>query len=312
MDHQQPDQRWAAPHDAHGHDVHQDLRGQLSHRKDPRMTTIGQHETPTRAAATPVTDRYVVGVTLLAAAFTLIAGVWALLWPGSFAEAIKFPEHTHFLHDVGAFQIGIGVTLALAVPWRDALAVVLTGFLVGNTIHAANHVVDLDLGGRDSDPWLLGLLSLLVAVALVGRLRQLHYVVGRVEPTCDPRLAPFVDQKTALLITFRRDGTPVATPLSVAVEGGHAYVRTYEQAGKTKRLRNDSHVELAPSTTRGTPTGAPIPAEARRLDVAGDHHAARLLRRKHPLLHGVLVPLLHRLGRAKTGHTVHFELTPSI
>jgi PPOX class probable F420-dependent enzyme len=276
------------------------------------MTTVDQHEPPTRAAAAPpATDRYVVGITLLAAASSLIAGVWALFWPDSFAEAVRFPEHTHFLHDVGAFQIGIGLTLALAVLWRDALAVVLTGFLVGNTIHAANHAVDLDLGGRDSDPWLLGLLSVVVAVALVRRLRQLHYVVGRVEPSCDPRLVPFVEQKTALLTTFRRDGTPVATPLSVAVEGDRAYIRTYEKAGKTKRLRNDGHVELTPSTTRGTPTGAPIRAEARRLDAAGGHHAARLLSRKHPLLHGILVPALHRLGRAKTGHTVHFELTPS-
>jgi PPOX class probable F420-dependent enzyme len=276
------------------------------------MTTVHQHEPPTRtAAAAPATDRYVVSVTLLAAAFSLIAGVWALFWPGSFAEAVRFPEHTHFLHDVGAFQIGIGLTLALAVLWRDPLAVVLTGFLVGNTIHAANHAVDLDLGGRDSDPWLLGLLSVVVAVALVRRLRQLHYVVGRVEPSCDPRLAPFVEQKTAVLTTFRRDGTPVATPLSVAVEGGHAYVRTYEKAGKTKRLRHNSHVELAPSTTRGTPTGAPVAAEARRLDAAEGQHAARLLARKHPLLHGILVPVLHRSGRAKTGHTVHFELTPS-
>jgi PPOX class probable F420-dependent enzyme len=276
------------------------------------MTRVDQHQPPTRAgAAAPATDRYVVGVTLLAAASSLIAGVWALFWPGSFAEAVRFPEHTHFLHDVGAFQIGIGLTLALAVLWRDPVAVVLTGFLVGNTIHAVNHAVDLDLGGRDSDPWLLGLASVLVAVALVRRLRQLHYVVGRVAPSCNPTLAPFVEQKTALLTTFRRDGTPVATPLSVAVDGDHAYVRTYEKAGKAKRLRNNTHVELAPSTTRGTATGAPVSAEARRLDAAGAHHAARLLRRKHPLLHGVLVPLLHRVGRAKTGHTVHFELTPS-
>jgi PPOX class probable F420-dependent enzyme len=275
------------------------------------MTTAERHETPTRVPATPVADRYVVGVTLLVAAFSLVAGVWALLWPGSFAEAVKFPEHTHFVHDIGAFQIGIGVTLALAVLWRDPLAVVLTGFLVGNTIHTINHAVDLDLGGRDSDPWLLGLVSVLVAIVLVRRMRQLHHVLGRVEPTCDPLLALFVDQKTALLTTFRRDGTPVATPLSVAVEGDHAYFRTYEKAGKTKRLRNSSHVELTPSTTRGSPTGTPMPAEARQLSGAEERHAAWLLRRKHPLLHGILVPSLHRLGRAKTGRTVHFELTPS-
>jgi hypothetical protein len=35
--------------------------------------------------------------------------------------------------------------------------------------------------------------------------------------------------------------------------------------------------------------------------------AARLLARRHPLLHGVLVPLIRRLGRAKTGKTLHFS-----
>jgi PPOX class probable F420-dependent enzyme len=275
------------------------------------MTTVEGHQTPTTTGGAAAIDAYVVGITLLAAVFSLVAGVWALFWPGSFADAVRFPEHTHFLHDIGAFQIGIGVTLALAVLWRDPVAVVLTGFLVGSTIHAVNHAVDLDLGGRDSDPWLLGLVSVLVAVGLARRLRQLHHVVGRVEPTCDPGLAPFVEQKTALLTTFRRDGTPVPTPLSVVVDGDHGYVRTYEKAGKTKRLRNNSHVELAPSTTRGKPTGAPVPAEARRVVAAEEHRAARLLRRKHPLLHGILVPLTHRVGRRKTGHTVHFELTPS-
>jgi PPOX class probable F420-dependent enzyme len=69
-------------------------------------------------------------------------------------------------------------------------------------------------------------------------------------------------------------------------------------------------VEVAPSTARGRPTGPGIPATARRLEGAEAGHAARLLARKHPWLHGVLVPLTHRLGRAKTGRTVHFELTP--
>jgi hypothetical protein len=34
----------------------------------------------------------------------------------------------------------------------------------------------------------------------------------------------------------------------------------------------------------------------------------RRLRRKHPFLHGLLVPLTHRIGRARTGRTVHYEL----
>jgi PPOX class probable F420-dependent enzyme len=259
----------------------------------------------------PGVDRAVAAVTLLVAALSLVAGVWALLWPSSFAEAVRFPEHTHFLHDVGAFQIGIGVTALLALLWRDPLAAVLAGFLVGNTIHAVNHGVDLDLGGRDSDPWLLGLLSLVTAWVLARRLRQLYHVVGRVGTATDLRLARFVEQKTVRLTTFRRNGTPVPTPVSIAVEDDHAYVRSFEKAGKAKRQSNDSHVEVAPSSARGAPTGDAIPAQARLLDGDESRHAARVLRRKHPLLHGVVVPLTHRLGRSTYGRTIHYELVPS-
>jgi hypothetical protein len=69
-------------------------------------------------------------------------------------------------------------------------------------------------------------------------------------------------------------------------------------------------VEVAPSTAQGRSTGPGMQATARRLEGAEARRAARLLARKHPLLHGVLVPLTHRLGRPKTGKTVHFQLTP--
>jgi hypothetical protein len=75
--------------------------------------------------------RFVLAVTLLAGLFMTAAGVAALLAPGWFADAAGFPRHTHFVHDAGAFQLGIGVTLLLAVTWRDGLALVLAGFLVG-------------------------------------------------------------------------------------------------------------------------------------------------------------------------------------
>ena len=49
----------------------------------------------------------------------------------------------HFQHDAGVFQIGIGVGLLAALVVRDALVVVLLGFLVANTLHAVNHGIDL-------------------------------------------------------------------------------------------------------------------------------------------------------------------------
>jgi PPOX class probable F420-dependent enzyme len=254
--------------------------------------------------------RLVLAVTLLAGLFMTTAGVAALLAPSWFADAAGFPRHTHLVHDAGAFQLGIGITLLLALVWHDGLAVALAGFLVANTTHAVNHAVDLDLGGRSGDPWALAALSALTAAALVVRLGQLGWVVGEVAPAASPALTRFVRQKTVLVTTYRQDGRPVSTPVSLAVDGDHAYLRSFEQAGKTRRLRNNPRVEVAPSTARGRPTGPAILATARRLQGAEARRAARLLAAKHPLLHGVLVPLTHRLGRAKTGKTVQFQLTP--
>jgi PPOX class probable F420-dependent enzyme len=254
--------------------------------------------------------RFVLAVALLAGLSMVVPGVWALLWPSSFADAVGFPRHTHFVHDAGAFQLGIGVTLLLAVAWRDGLALALAGLLVANTLHTVNHAVDLNLGGHALDSWGLAVLSLLTGIALIVRLRQLGWVVGEVTPAASPALARFTRQKTVLLTSYRRDGRPVGTPVGIAVDGDRAVFRSFEKAGKTRRIRANPRITAAPSTARGTPTGPAVQATARRLEGAEARHAARLLAGKHPLLHGLLVPLTHRLGRAKTGRTVHFELTP--
>ena len=62
---------------------------------------------------------FVLAVTLLAGLFMTAAAVAALLAPGWFAGTAGFPRHTHFVHDAGAFQLGIGVTLLLALIWHD-------------------------------------------------------------------------------------------------------------------------------------------------------------------------------------------------
>ncbi len=256
--------------------------------------------------------RFVVrATTALTGIFMLAAGVWAMASPRSFADFVDFPAAEHFVHDVGAFQIGIGVTLLLAMIWADALAVALGGFLVGNSLHIVSHAMDLDSGGNDADLWLLVALSVIVLGALMTRLRQLGCVVGEVRAATSAAWTPFVHHKTAVLTTYRRDGTRVDTPLSIAVDGDRAFVRSYERAGKTKRIHNNPGVAIAPSTALGKPTGPALRAHARQLSGIESRNAARALHRKYPLLQGVLVPLAHRvLLRAKTGKTVHFELTP--
>ena len=118
--------------------------------------------------------------------------------------------------------------------------------------------------------------------------------------------APFARQQTVLLTTFRRDGTPVETPVNIAVDGDRAFIRSWDSAGKVKRIRNNPEVTIAPCTVGGRPTGPPITARARILTGQESARAGRLLARKHPILQGVLVPLAHRL-RGNT--TTHIELT---
>jgi len=105
-------------------------------------------------------------------------GVWALVGPESFSEFVNFPPHRHFVRDVGAFQLGIGVTLLLAAFRADGLVVALAGYLVGPAAHTVVHVLDPHLGGSVGQTLLIGLGALLAAVALAACWRTKHPDMG--------------------------------------------------------------------------------------------------------------------------------------
>ncbi|HYG96729.1 MAG TPA: PPOX class F420-dependent oxidoreductase [Solirubrobacterales bacterium] len=130
--------------------------------------------------------------------------------------------------------------------------------------------------------------------------------VATIERTdAEALLEPLREQWAVLLKTRRRDGSWVATPVNLAVEGERAYFGTPAGSGKVKRLRNFDTVELAPCTPRGKPTGVAMAARARRLE--GEEAAAARARmlRKYPFVHRLLVPLELRLKRT---YEIHYEL----
>ena len=104
----------------------------------------------------------------------------------------------------------------------------------------------------------------------------------------------FTEQKTIALTTYRRDGTPVITPVHIAVVGSVAYIRTFDPSGKLKRMRRTPDVEIAPSTTRGRITGEAMHATARVLGGDEARVAAQAIAAKYPFLHGRLIPWVHR------------------
>jgi hypothetical protein len=152
---------------------------------------IGKHDTTAGSGR----RQGVVVVAVLVAAFVMLAaGAWCWLDPASFAAATNWPEHEHFLHDAGAFQMGIGVTLLGALWSRDVLAVVLAGAVFTNGLHAVNHLMDQEMGGRAGDPWLIGAVALVALAGLVVRLRTLRRVPAVRRPGLPRPWTPSVRQ----------------------------------------------------------------------------------------------------------------------
>jgi PPOX class probable F420-dependent enzyme len=114
---------------------------------------------------------------------------------------------------------------------------------------------------------------------------------------------------TVALTTFRRDGSEAESLVSVAVtDDGRAVFRTYAETWKARRLRRDPRVRVTPTTFRSRPVAPGMAARARRLDGQDAAAARKALARRHPFLHGVAVPIAHRLRGL---HTQHYELLPA-
>ncbi len=117
------------------------------------------------------------------------------------------------------------------------------------------------------------------------------------------------DEKYLLLTTFRRNGTPVPTPVWAARDNGTIYVWSAADAGKVKRIRNNGDVTLAPCDFRGNPTGDTTKAHAKLLDEQHSDHARVLIARKYGIV-GRITMLGSRLRRGRKG-TVGIEIVPS-
>jgi len=131
--------------------------------------------------------------------------------------------------------------------------------------------------------------------------------------TITPTLDGFAGQKTVILTTYRRDGTPVDTPVHIAVDGGHAFIRTYEKAFKTGRLRRHPEADLWLASNGTAPAalalarpgaarrvGSPVRVRATELSGDASRRAAAALARKYPLLQGILIPRMHSLRGTRT------------
>ena len=94
------------------------------------------------------------------------------------------------------------------------------------------------------------------------------------------QISPAGDEYFALR-TFRRDGSPVSTPIWLAPARGYLYAYTPCRSWKVRRIRHDPKVEIAPSNFAGEPHGQWRSGHARVLSVTELRIAKRAMTEKY-------------------------------
>jgi PPOX class probable F420-dependent enzyme len=129
-------------------------------------------------------------------------------------------------------------------------------------------------------------------------------------PSSFPHLA---GQQYMSLTTFRKNGTPVPTPVWFAEQGGRLYVTTDRHSGKVKRIRSNGRVTVAPCKFNGSLLGEAVEASA---VVVADPVAAGLAQRALRDKYGFIYTFLTGVGRVRRSitrapdDTVYLEILP--
>jgi uncharacterized protein len=91
----------------------------------------------------------------------------------------------------------------------------------------------------------------------------------------------------ALVVTFKRSGEAIPSPVLFALADRNVVFRTDAGVGKVKRMRSNPRVLVGPCNMRGKPLGPLAEGRARFLDGAEAEEARLALRRNYTLPMGV-------------------------
>jgi uncharacterized protein len=122
--------------------------------------------------------------------------------------------------------------------------------------------------------------------------------------------------KYVSFVTYKKDGTPVATPVWVVpFEGGYAFT-TDPDAHKVKRLRNDARATLTVCDMRGkiAPGAIVHSGAALVLDEADTQRVDALIRKKYSIgyrMIGVMSVLKKIAGKGSTAGDAAIKVTVS-
>lgn len=150
-------------------------------------------------------------------------------------------------------------------------------------------------------------LLIVVAVVTIVLRRRRVPEAARGEPLAGP-FSTLRHARYVRLITFRRNGEPVATPVWFALNAAEdrLYVTTARASGKVRRIRATPAVLLAPCRPTGTPTGPEIAGQARVLSPEEQPFAEQLLLARY----GWQLRAFQRIWRAQHVEHTLLEIAP--
>src|SRR5262245_7368699 len=119
-------------------------------------------------------------------------------------------------------------------------------------------------------------------------------------------LEEFRGHKHCLVVTYRRSGQPVPTPVWFGIAEGMLYFRSEERVGKIRRIRANDRVLISPCDSRGKPLGAGVEASARVLPRGDEKRAEAAIQSNF----GLGRRLYERVAMSLGPEGVYVEVTP--
>jgi uncharacterized protein len=116
------------------------------------------------------------------------------------------------------------------------------------------------------------------------------------------------DHRYMQLVTFRRSGAGVETPVWFAAAGSRLYVHTEDPSGKVRRIRRDPRCEVGPCSLRGRALGPRVAARARILPPDDAAAAERVLAARYGLGRRLFMALAGPVFRWRGRREVYLEI----
>ena len=117
-----------------------------------------------------------------------------------------------------------------------------------------------------------------VQYQLINKLRDRRAFDVAARTPSDEDFSSFKRARQCLLVTYRRSGEPVPSPVNYGLgEDGKLYIRTDGNSAKVKRVRANPQVVVVPCGLRGTPRGPGVRGTARILPPSEEARADAII-----------------------------------